>query len=292
MDRKESPSRSKIRVPCALTIAGSDSGGGAGIQADLKTFGALGVHGMSAITSVTAQNTVEVGEVFDLPPRIVRRQIDLVADDIGVDAAKTGMLSSVEIIQTVAGAVRRHEIHLLVVDPVMISTTGARLIEESAVRALVNDLFPEALLVTPNLQEAEILVGFRVRSEEEIERAAAAILRMGPRAVLIKGGHRQNQEEAVDFYADATQTEWLVARRVPTTNTHGSGCTLAAAVTAELARGLPLLPACREAKRYVTRALEHALELGHGPGPLGHFHRFWESAEDAQIFDAPGPDSA
>jgi hydroxymethylpyrimidine/phosphomethylpyrimidine kinase len=275
MHRKELPPRLGGRVPRALTIAGSDSGGGAGIQADLKTFAALGVHGMTAITSVTAQNTVEVGAAFDLPPEIVRRQIDLVADDIGVDAAKTGMLSSAEIIETVAEAIRRHAIHALVVDPVMISTAGAALIEEAAIRTLVTVLFPEALLVTPNLPEAEVLVGHSVRGREEIESAAAAILQMGPRAVFIKGGHDLRSEEALDFYADASQTEWLAARRVPTANTHGSGCTLAAAITAELARGRPLLPACRAAKRYVTKAIEHALELGRGPGPLGHFYRFW-----------------
>jgi len=187
------------------------------------------------------------------------------------------MLSSAEIIRTVAEAVRRHKIHALVVDPVMISTAGAPLIDESAVRTLVTDLFPEALLVTPNLHEAEVLVGFPVRSKAEIEKAAEVILRTGPRAVFIKGGHGRSEEDAVDFYADAKRTEWLAARRIPTINTHGSGCTLAAAVTAELARGLPLPAACREAKRYVTKALEHALELGRGPGPLGHFHRFWES---------------
>ncbi|MFZ0426533.1 MAG: bifunctional hydroxymethylpyrimidine kinase/phosphomethylpyrimidine kinase [Acidobacteriota bacterium] len=276
MQRNELSRPGAVRRPRALTIAGSDSGGGAGIQADLKTFGALGVHGMSAITSVTAQNTVEVGEIYDLPARIVRRQIDLVASDIGVDAAKTGMLSSVEIIETVAEAVSRQGIGTLVVDPVMVSTSGAPLIAEAAVGALVERLFPLALLVTPNLHEAEALTGLNLDCDEAIEAAAAAILRMGPRAVLIKGGHREQREEVADLLADAAGREWLRAPRVPTRNNHGSGCTLSAAIVAGLASGLPLLPACQQAKQYVTEALKHSLELGHGPGPLGHFYALWQ----------------
>ncbi len=278
MDMNEFPSREIDRIPRALTIAGSDSGGGAGIQADLKTFGALGVYGMSAITSVTAQNTVEVGEIFDLPPDLIRRQIDLVVEDIGVDAAKTGMLSSLRIIETVAEAVARHDIGTLVVDPVLISTSGAPLIENAAATALVELLFPRALVVTPNLHEAGALTGRPVRTAVEIEEAAEVLLAAGPKAVLIKGGHRGDGEDAVDLYADATRREWLTAKRVATPNTHGSGCTLAAAIAAGLARGLPLLPACRIAKQYVTRALEHSLTLGHGPGPLGHFFELWKQA--------------
>lgn len=276
MHRNEPSPRSAPRIPRALSIAGSDSGGGAGIQADLKTFGALGVHGMTAITTVTAQNTIKVGEIFDLPPWMVRRQIELVADDIGVDAAKTGMLSSASIIETVAETVSRLGIRTLVVDPVMISTSGARLIEQSAVSALVEMLFPRALLVTPNLHEAEALTGRSIRCDADVGKAASEILEMGPQAVLIKGGHRQTEVEAVDFYADSERTERLVERRIMTTNTHGSGCTLAAAITAYLARGLLPLEACREAKRYVTRALAHALEIGQGPGPLGHFYELWD----------------
>lgn len=273
MQRNAPDSSQTGRIPRALTIAGSDSGGGAGIQADLKTFGALGVHGMSAVTSLTAQNTVEVAEIFDVPGSFVKRQIDLVVEDIGVDAAKTGMLSSAEIVEVVADAAIRHRFERLVVDPVMVSTTGASLLEPSAVDALVNRLFPIALLVTPNLQEAEALTGSPIRDRRSIERAAATIRRMGPRAVLIKGGHQESDTNAADFFVDASHSEWLSARRVPTPHTHGSGCTLSAAIAAWLARGLPLPEACRRAKRYVTAALEHALDIGHGPGPLGHFYR-------------------
>ncbi len=274
MEREES-TRKRSKIPRALTIAGSDSGGGAGIQADLKTFGALGVHGMSAITAVTAQNTKEVRSIFGIPPGIVRDQIDAVAEDIGVDAAKTGMLHSSEIILSVAEAVEMHQISLLVVDPVMISTSGARLIEEDAVEALIRALLPLALIITPNLPEAGQLVGRRLEEDHQIWKAAEEILSMGPRAVVIKGGHRQDPARSQDYYLDEEGPVLLDAPRIATSNTHGSGCTFAAAVTAFLAQGHTSREACRRAKNYVSEALQKSLSIGAGHGPLGHFWEWW-----------------
>ena len=265
----------RTEIHRALTIAGSDSGGCAGIQADLKTFGALGVHGMSAITAVTAQNTREVLSIFSLPPQIVRDQIDAVVEDIGVDAAKTGMLSSADVTHAVACALEKHSIPRLVVDPVMVSTSGARLMEESAIEALTNRLLPLALIVTPNIPEAEELVGHRLVEEDEIWEAAEVIRRRGPRVVVIKGGHLIDGSRSVDYLQDESGALRLEGPRISTSNTHGSGCTFAAAVTAYLARGLFPREACRLAKEYVTEALRKSLSIGSGHGPLGHFWKSW-----------------
>ncbi len=254
----------------ALTIAGSDSGGCAGIQADLKTFAALGVHGLTAITSVTAQNTQRVVSATELPPSAVEAQIRAVVEDIGVDAVKTGMLSSAPIISAVASAVSRYSLAPLVVDPVMVSTAGDRLLEISAIEVLKDELLPLAEVATPNLPEAEELVGSSLSSRSAVVDAAKLILSWGPRAVIVKGGHGKG-DQAIDYLVDESGLLELAAPRVPTRNTHGSGCTFSAALTAHLAKGLALREAAQNAKEYVTAALRKSYDLGRGAGPLGHF---------------------
>src|SRR3954453_8861684 len=243
------------RVRTALTIAGSDSGGGAGIQADLKTFSALGVFGMSAITAITAQNTLGVTAVFELPPELVAAQIDAVVTDIGVDAAKTGMIANAEIIRVVAAKVREHGISTLVVDPVMVATSGDRLLREEAVEALRTELIPLATVVTPNLPEAAVLLGREVATLDQMRDAARAIVGLGARSVLVKGGHLAG--DAVDIFYDGNQFAELTARRIDTTSTHGTGCTLASAIAALLAKGESLERAIQGAKAYVTAAIEN-----------------------------------
>jgi hydroxymethylpyrimidine kinase/phosphomethylpyrimidine kinase len=255
-----------MKLPVALTIAGSDSGGGAGIQADLKTFAALGVHGTSAITAITAQNTVDVTEILELPPRLIRAQIDAVLSDLDVRAAKTGMLSSAEIIEAVADAIRDHGITQLVVDPVMVAKGGAKLLRDDAVDALRRRLLPLAAIITPNLPEAEVLLNRSITTLDERRAAARDLHELGPRAVIVKGGHAGG--DATDVYFDGHEMTNLTARRIDTPNTHGSGCTFSAAIAAGLARGLEPLAATREAKAFITHAIEAALEIGHGHGPV------------------------
>ena len=252
----------------ALTIAGSDSGGGAGIQADLKTFAVLGVWGMSAITSVTVQTTTGVTGVADVPARVVGEQIRAVAEDIGVDAAKTGMLSSAEIVEEVAAALDAVAVPNLVVDPVFVSKHGHPLLDRDAVAALRALVLPLATVVTPNLPEAAALTGSGVSTRGDMRRAAEAILEAGARAVLVKGGHLEG-DRADDLFVDRHGTElWLGAERIGTLNTHGTGCTLSAAIAAHLALGTPLEEAVREGKRFVTEAIRHSLAIGHGIGPV------------------------
>jgi hydroxymethylpyrimidine/phosphomethylpyrimidine kinase len=260
-----------VKLPVALTIAGSDSGGGAGIQADLKTFAALGIHGTSAITAITAQNTVAVTEILELPVAMVRAQIDAVVEDLGVQAAKTGMLSSAEIIETVAAAIQAHRIGNLVVDPVMVAKGGARLLREDAVEALRTRLLPLAAVLTPNLPEVEVLLGRRVTTLDERREAARDLLALGPRAVVVKGGHAGG--DAVDVYWDGATLEELPAGRIATANTHGSGCVFSAAIAAGLAQGLDPLTAVRAAKEFITGAIEFSLEVGHGHGPVNPMYR-------------------
>jgi hydroxymethylpyrimidine/phosphomethylpyrimidine kinase len=255
-----------MKLPVALTIAGSDSGGGAGIQADLKTFAALDVHGTSAITAITAQNTVEVTEIFEVPPKIVRSQIDAVVADLGVAAAKTGMLASAGIIEEVAAAIKAHAITNLVVDPVMVAKGGARLLRDDAVSALRNRLLPLAAVITPNLPEACVLLGRAIVTLDERRAAARDLLALGPRAVVVKGGHAEG--EVVDIYWDGSEMIELSVARIATANTHGSGCTFSAAITAELAKGGDTVTAVRRAKQFITSAIEFALELGSGHGPV------------------------
>jgi hydroxymethylpyrimidine/phosphomethylpyrimidine kinase len=253
----------------ALTIAGSDSGGGAGIQADLKTFAALDVYGMSALTAITAQNTCGVQGVQAVDAALVAAQIRAVVSDIGVDAAKTGMLFSSAIIKAVVETIQATGLSTLVVDPVMVATSGDRLLQPEAEASLRDDLIPLATVVTPNLDETAVLVGQKVATLEAMQAAAEQIVASGARAVVVKGGHAI--AKATDVFYDGTTMELLQAEVVPTHNTHGTGCTFSAAICALLARGAPLLEAVRQAKTYITGALRHALSLGQGSGPVGHF---------------------
>lgn len=254
-------------VSRALTIAGSDSGGGAGVQADLKTFAALGVYGMSALTAVTVQNTQGVSGYERVSPGVVADQIRAVASDIGVDAAKTGMLASSTIVRAVAGALGETNIPMLVVDPVFVSKHGDRLLEDDAVEALRAEIVPRATLVTPNLHEAAGLAGINVDSRDAMEEAAGAIVLLGAGAVLVKGGHLEGRV-AADLFFDGDRLEWLEAERIDTRNTHGTGCVLSAAISANLAKGGDLLDSVREGKRFVTEAIRHSLAIGKGIGPV------------------------
>jgi hydroxymethylpyrimidine/phosphomethylpyrimidine kinase len=254
----------------ALTIAGSDSSGGAGIQADLKTFAAHGVYGASAIAALTAQNTTGVMSVHAVPPAFVAAQIDAVADDLPIAAVKTGMLFDAGIVVAVSDVLRYRAFPNLVVDPVMVSKSGARLLEEDAVEALCRRLLPLATIVTPNLPEAAVLAGRPALSEEDRREAARRIAGLGPRAVLVKGGHDMGPE-AIDLYYEDGRFESLRCPRLATRHTHGTGCTLSAAIAARLALGEPLFAAVQGAKEYLSRALAAAPGLGHGSGPLEHF---------------------
>lgn len=264
-------STSQSSIPVALTIAGSDSGGGAGIQADLRTFAFHCVHGTSAITCVTAQNTLGVTRVDALPVDAVIAQIDAVVTDIGVQAAKTGMLLNQEIIQAVAAKVEAINLHNLVVDPVMVSRTGAQLIDDRAVACLRNSLIPKALIVTPNRYEAQILSGLEINTLSDMQAAARRIHQLGVKLVLVKGGGMSGDLRGVDVWFDGNTYETLKTATVETNNTHGTGCTLSAAIAANLAMGKDVLSAVRSAKDYVTTALSHALQIGQGSGPVGHF---------------------
>jgi hydroxymethylpyrimidine/phosphomethylpyrimidine kinase len=256
-----------VKPPVALTIAGSDSGGGAGIQADLKTFAAFGVHGTSAITAVTAQNTVSVSEIHEVPVRVIRAQIDAVVEDIGVQAAKTGMLASAEIIEAVAKAIREHGIRNLVVDPVMVAKGGARLLHSNAIASLYRYLLPLAAVVTPNIPEAEVLLGRALPTLDDRRQAARDLVALGLRAAVVKGGH-SDEAQAIDVYWDGSELVELAGRRINTKNTHGSGCVFSAAIAAGLAKGQQPLEAVRAAKAFIERAIEHSLELGQGHGPV------------------------
>lgn len=256
----------------ALTIAGSDSGGGAGIQADLKTFAAHGVFGTSAITAITAQNTIGVTAVHALPADLVTAQIEAVASDIGVQAVKTGMLATAAIVEAVAAAIESLDLPNVVVDPVMVAKSGDRLLEPEAVAALIAELLPRAFVVTPNLLEAETLAGMGIPTIKEARRAARRIRELGPQAVVITGGHFDGPE-AIDVFWDGQDMVELRAPRIESTSTHGTGCTFASAIAAGLALGRPLRQAAEDAKAYLTGAIRHAPGIGRGHGPLQHFWR-------------------
>ena len=262
------------RVATALTIAGSDSGGGAGVQADLKTFSALGVYGTSAITAVTVQNTRGVSgfQVLDLP--IVRGQIEAVLDDIGADAVKTGMLATAAIVETVAEIAATRGLSTLVVDPVMVAKSGDRLLETSAVEAYRRALVPRALVLTPNHGEAEVLVGRPITDGDDVRRAAGEIVAAGARWVVMKGGHRPGPE-VVDVLHDGREFWEFRSPRVETTSTHGTGCTLSSAIAAGLAHGRSLITAIGDAKAYVTATIREGFRPGHGVGVLRHFVERW-----------------
>jgi hydroxymethylpyrimidine/phosphomethylpyrimidine kinase len=254
--------------PRALSIAGSDSGGGAGIQADLKTFSALGVYGMTAITAITVQNTKGVYGYEALAPQLVDEQIRAVTSDIGVDAAKTGMLANAGIVRAVAAAVVELEIPNLVVDPVFVSKHGHLLLAEDAVQEIRSRILPLAAVVTPNLPEASGLSSVRVETKDDMRRAADAILALGAGAVLVKGGHLEASTEAPDLFVSGGVEEWFATDRIHTPNTHGTGCTLSAAIAAHLAMGWSLFEAVRAGKAFVTEAIRHGLEIGEGIGPV------------------------
>ncbi len=260
----------------ALTIAGSDSGGGAGIQADLKTFSALGVYGMSVITAVTAQNTCGVTAVQNITPEITTAQIEAVFSDIRVDAVKIGMVSTVETIQAIAASLARFAPRFVVLDPVMVAKSGHALIQPEAQAALGRFLFPLATVITPNIPEAQALVGGEIKGVADMERAACALHAYGPRFVLVKGGHLAG--DAVDVLFDGISYHHFTSPRLLTRHTHGTGCTLSAAIAAYLARGFGVAQAVAEAKDYLNGALSHAFPLGKGVGPVHHFHDLYRKA--------------
>lgn len=257
-------------LPVAMTIAGSDSGGGAGIQADLKTFHAFGAFGTSALTVITAQNTLGVTAVHAIPADVVRAQIRAVAEDLRPSAVKTGMLATAELVATVADAIQAERLENYVLDPVMVATTGARLLDTDAEGAVAERLIPLATLVTPNLDEAAILVGHAIEDEAGMRRAAEALVARGARAALVKGGHLE-ADEVVDVLFDGREFRTWRRPKVATTNTHGTGCTLSAAIAAGLAHGRSLVRAVEDALDFVHRAIQEAPGLGSGHGPLNHF---------------------
>lgn len=260
----------------ALTIAGSDSSGGAGIQADLKTFSALGVFGMSVITAITAQNTCEVTAIREMDNEIIAAQMNAVYQDITVDAVKIGMLSSSDIIFEVANGLKKNSAKNIVLDTVMISKSGSHLLKEQAVDTLRKTLIPKALVVTPNLHEATALVGFEVKDKETMKEAAIAIKKMGAEYVVVKGGHLEG--DACDMLYDGNTVELFPNKRIHTMHTHGTGCTFSSAITSGLAKGLSVRESVVIAKQYITMAITYGFQLGHGVGPTNHFHDLYKKA--------------
>ncbi|MGB4504838.1 MAG: bifunctional hydroxymethylpyrimidine kinase/phosphomethylpyrimidine kinase [Syntrophaceticus sp.] len=259
-----------------LTIAGSDSCGGAGIQADLKTFSALGTYGMSVITAVTAQNTQGVVNVRELDAEIIREQIDCLFEDIEIAAVKVGMVSNREIIGVIGEALSRWSPPYVVIDPVMVSKSSCHLLQPEAKDELIKVLFPLADLVTPNLSEAEVITGERITTIEQMKRAAVTIQELGARTVVVKGGHLEG--DAVEVLYAEGKFYYLEGKKINTKNTHGTGCTFSSAIAAYLARGCDLYEAVKRAKDYITEVIEHSLEIGHGVGPTNHFYRLYSKA--------------
>ena len=263
-------------TPIALTIAGSDSGGGAGIQADLKTFSALGTYGCSVITALTAQNTIGVQGIYDIPPAFIRQQLDSVFSDLKVTAAKVGMLSQADVIATVVQALSDYPLEHLVVDPVMVATSGDVLLQQTAIDHLRDTLIPKATLITPNLPEAAVLLDCpKPESLTEMMAMVEPLLALGAGAVLLKGGHCAHNGLAVDLFHDGNSLHQLESPWINTRNTHGTGCTLSSAITALLAQGQPLTGAVERAKKYISDAIAHAdqLHIGAGHGPVHHFYQ-------------------
>jgi hydroxymethylpyrimidine/phosphomethylpyrimidine kinase len=262
----------------AVTIAGSDSGGGAGIQADLKTFSALGVYGASVIAALTAQNTKGVTGIHDVPAGFVTAQIDAVFSDLAVNAVKIGMLSNPKTIEAVAAGLKKYRQERVVLDPVMVAASGDRLLAPEAVETLRRTLIPQAMVITPNLPEAAALLeGPLARTETEMREQGEKLLALGARAVLVKGGHGEGAE-SVDFLISPTATARLASERIDTRNTHGTGCTLSSAIAAGLAKGFDLTEAVQQAKNYIGAAIKASdgLKIGHGHGPVHHFHAWWK----------------
>ena len=269
MPRKKSNAfRKEKKMRTALSIAGSDSSGGAGIQADIKTMTALGVYAMSAVTALTAQNTTGVQGIFEVSPAFLEQQLDSIFTDIRPDAVKTGMVSSSDLIRVIASKLKYYEAGNIVVDPVMVSTSGSRLISEDAVETLKEELLPLATVITPNIPEAEVLCGFSVSSKEDMEKAAEKIFGRYGCAVLCKGGHSIADADDLLFSKDGAK--WFSGRRIDNPNTHGTGCTLSSAIASGLAKGYSLEDAVSAAKEYISGALAAMLDLGKGSGPLNH----------------------
>jgi len=273
--------REPLAVKLCLTIAGSDSGAGAGIQADLKTFAALGIYGCCVITAVTAQNTKGVDRVFELPPDVVAAQIDSVFDDFKIEAVKTGMLASPRTVEVVAQKLRQYRVKNLVVDPVMVSKNGVRLLQKEAERTLIEKLLPLATIVTPNLFEAESLSGVKITSVEDSKKATAKILSLGSKSVVIKGGHSEGAP--IDLFYDGREFRELASERIETKNDHGVGCTFSAAIAALLAKGEDLWSALTGAKEYTTEALRTSYSIGSGHSPVNHFHGFYPQSPGKQV---------
>jgi hydroxymethylpyrimidine/phosphomethylpyrimidine kinase len=262
-----------------LTIAGSDSGGGAGIQADLKTFSALGCYGMSVVTALTAQNTTGVTGIHAVPPAFATQQMAAVIGDIGVDAVKIGMLYSAELIESVADSLKRHGVRTIVLDPVMVAQSGDKLLQKEAIEALKRCLVPMATVVTPNLPEAKVMLGWEIDGLDGMQTAAKELAELGCRSVLVKGGHLKTPESTdVLYISGENRFVVLPDRRVPSPNTHGTGCTLSSAIAAHLAKGLDIEPAVKQAKQYISEAIRAgaAYRIGQGSGPVHHFYDFWE----------------
>ncbi len=259
------------KIPIALTIAGSDSSGGAGIQADLKTFTSYKVFGASVITSITAQNTVSITSIEDISIDSVEEQIDSVLGDIGADSVKTGMLCSSEVVLLVSRRIKKYKIRNLVVDPVMRSKVGVDLLKPTAVNVLKNDLLPLAMVITPNIDEAEILSGIKIENVEDMKRAALKLKELGPRWVVVKGGHLKSNDNSIDIVFDGERYIELKAERIFTENTHGTGCTFSAAICAGLAMGNETMDSIRSAKNYINGAIANSFDIGKGHGPLNHF---------------------
>ncbi|MCX7903405.1 MAG: bifunctional hydroxymethylpyrimidine kinase/phosphomethylpyrimidine kinase [Caloramator sp.] len=255
-----------------LTIAGSDSSGGAGIQADLKTFSAHFVYGMSVITSITAQNTKGILTAFDLPKEIIEMQIRAIYEDIDVDAVKIGMLSSRENIKTVANTLKYYKAKNIVLDPVMISKSGFKLLKDEAITTLIEDLLPICTIITPNIDEASLMAGIRIKNIEDMEKACKIIYEFGAENVLVKGGHLDG--EPIDVLYDGREFTYFKGKRIKSQNTHGTGCTLSSAIASNLALGYSIADSVKRSKEYIQGAIENSFSIGCGVGPLDHFYRF------------------
>lgn len=266
-----------MKLKTALTIAGSDSGGGAGIQADLKTFSAHGVYGMSVITAVTAQNTQGVLAIQDIDQEIIEKQLEAVFEDLPVNSVKIGMVSKIETIQAIRNKLTYYKPEFIVLDPVMVSKSGHHLLKEESTATLLELLLPLATIITPNLPEAEVIVGREIHTHEEMEEAAVEIYKMGPKNVFIKGGHLK--EDATDILYDGEKFTYFKQQRIDTKNTHGTGCTLSSAMASNLALGYSIEESVKKAKEYITLAIEHSLDIGKGVGPTHHFYQLYEKAQ-------------
>ena len=271
-------------IPRVLSIAGSDPDGGAGIQADLKTFSALGVYGMTVITSVTAQNTIELKKIHDVPIDMIKAQIDALLSDIGIDAVKTGMLHTKEIVEVVADKIGKQNLPL-VIDPVMATKSGAPLLELDAKSALIKFLFPLATIVTPNSIEAETISGIEIRTMDDAKEAARKIAELGPKAVVIKGGHAFSEKKALDLLYSDGDFKIFEENRIDTTTTHGTGCCFASAIAAELAKGNSIVDAVKHAKDFVTKAIRFGFNIGHGFGPVNPTAHLYNEAEKYRVIE-------